>query len=256
MALFKKNKESKKGQESAIGKIIYGFLLFAPFLSILTTSMYVIFNKNAYQSYYGQEINEKQEVQITSNNQIQFDETYNYYSELALNQTYSGNIYYSSCKYISSSTVQTQENIDFINNSVRVYFYRGTSQTFYDSENNSLLVTGQATVQLNGIIQQGISSSAYQVLKKIEYNKYSYLDNAFDYGMYKTEQNNVFNWAKNTGTYTVLQNTCIQLGITNTFTPMLMAYWLLISVIYFIFDIALILIWMVHNKIHELQESI
>ena len=46
-----RNKDCKKTHESLIGKIIYGFLLFMPLLAIATTSLYAIFNKNAYQSY-------------------------------------------------------------------------------------------------------------------------------------------------------------------------------------------------------------
>ena len=46
-----KDKKVKHGKENTIGKIIYGFLLFMPLLAIGITCAYVIFNKNAYQSY-------------------------------------------------------------------------------------------------------------------------------------------------------------------------------------------------------------
>ena len=82
------------------------------------------------------------------------------------------------------------------------------------------------------------------------------LDNVFTYSIKKVEENELYNWAKTTGTYTVLNNVTTQIGITNTFIPMLMAYWLLISIIYFLYDIALILIWAVHDKIHELKDAI
>ena len=69
-----KNKDLKKGKESTIGKIIYGFLLFMPLLAILSTCLYAIFNKNAYQSYDKQEGVKFQK--LTSNTGLIVNETY------------------------------------------------------------------------------------------------------------------------------------------------------------------------------------
>ena len=60
----------------------------------------------------------------------------------------------------------------------------------------------------------------------------------------------------NSVVYNTLETTCNQLSITTTFIPMLLAYWLIISVIYFLYDIALLLIWSAHDKIHELRDSL
>ena len=93
-------------------------------------------------------------------------------------------------------------------------------------------------------------------LRYIEYNKYSYLDDAFMYGLYKTEESQYFNWAKNTALYTGVNEFTNALGITTTYIPFLMTYWLLISVVYLIYDIALMMLHMAHNKIHQLEGSI
>ena len=61
-----KDKTKQKKHESTIGKIIYGFLLFMPLLAIATTCLYAIFNKNAYQSYGDEYVQES--IQIDANN--------------------------------------------------------------------------------------------------------------------------------------------------------------------------------------------
>ena len=89
----------------------------------------------------------------------------------------------------------------------------------------------------------------------IQYDNMSYISDVFYYAIYKTEQSNLFNWSKTTIIYTGIHNTCTQLGITNTFTPMLLAYWLLISVVYILYDIILMILIILHNRVHRLQDS-
>lgn len=82
------------------------------------------------------------------------------------------------------------------------------------------------------------------------------LSNVFYYSVDKVEQSNLFNWAKTSMIYTGMLNFTTAMNVTNTFIPMLLTYWLIISVIYFLYDIILLILVVLHRKIHELQESI
>lgn len=252
-------KNKNKGKENIIGKIIYGFALFMPLLTILFTSLYTTFNKNAYQSYYGETINESQKQALTNNSQLINNPDIVYMeNNYFLNTTLSGTLTYTNVHFETGTlTNQTEENIAFINNSNRLYFYRGTSIIFYnDTNNTSLVATGNGIVLSFNNITSTPQSDIYPAFYKWNYNKYSYLDNSFEYGIYKTENSNLYSWSKNTAIYSVLETTCQTLGIETTFIPFIFAYWLLISIIYILYDIALIGIHIVHKKIHGLEESI
>lgn len=264
MALFKrKDKDTKKGAESAIGKIIYGFLLFMPLVSIGARCLYVIFNKNAYQSYaYTKSIQYElvdNQTNLIADNDYQFTTN----ADLILNNNRNF-VNFTSVSAISGFTdtekkqiVQTtrfeyytNQNgrfIHFSNPSTNVHYYI----SFADS--NNVLTR---TLQFAFVTTNNLDNPYVENISLIQFGEQNYLDNVFEYSINQVENSNLYNWASETGTYTVLNTTCNQLGITNTFIPLLFTYWLITSVIYFIFDIALILIWMIHNKIHELQESI
>lgn len=257
MALLfnRKNKEDKKGKENNIGKIIYCFLLFAPLFSILTTSLYVVFNKNAKDSYYGETINEQNNEYVQIND-LNVNE--HYYCQTKLTESFNGHLFMNvtnmNLTYNGTDYTNITSQLRFTNNSNngRPYLQIVSLERFIYLDENTI----NFDFIYNDAIEKTGTTTYENWFYKVIYNKYSFLDNSWEYGIYKTEESNIYNWAKNTGTYTVLHNTTTLLGITNTFTPMLMAYWLLISVIYFIFDIALILIWAVHKKIHLLVESI
>ena len=257
MALFKrKDKENKKGSENAIGKIIYGFLLFMPLLSIGVRCLYVIFNKNAYQSYSDNYVQTTQKVD-NQTNFIEGDLVVAKYNGQQTTPLYSAFINYSSIsidwtdygytdteykafRLFSNGIIQLKDNNNNITQKSNIWgiTLNNFSFNYLSVENGS------------GNILDGGVNYYIQVLKQIT------LDNAFEYSINQTQENNLYNWAKETGTYTVLYNTTTGLGITNEFIPMLMAYWLIVSIIYFLFDIALILIWAVHKKIHDLSEAI
>lgn len=316
MALFKKNKENrKKGAETTIGKIIYGFLLFMPLLSIGVRCLYVILNRNAYKSFTG---NQKYQTTITlqtyiNNNNIPTNSfevggVTNYYYDIPIltnlittNSTaiYGDNRYGAYGFNIQEITI-TKNNEEFVYNNAFVTFSKNRNQDYdaiiqiyenlYFNTSNSYIsksYDNYCKYYINGLEQTPsyAISNLGNSITNVEFIGYdtkfiltstqndlinnsitrfdtnimlatSTIDNVFEYSIEQTQQSNLYNWAKETGTYTVLYNTTSGLGITNEFIPMLMAYWLIVSVIYFLFDIALILIWAVHKKIHELSEAI
>ena len=259
MAIFKKDKSKKeKGAETIIGKIIYGFLLFMPLMSILVRCGYVTFNKNAFESY--SDYTQVQNIQITNSSNLVIGNKYIFNYKTTETTTSTGYLGYSDINI--DVNYYTEDNIDYhyiaigqngLSNCIRFRVGNGTG-AFKDVYQWGTNIT-TIKITLDNKDNASITTTSNYYLYEQTLTSGT-LDNAFEYSIDKTEESNLYNWAKDTGTYTVMHTTTTGLGITNTFVPMLMSYWLLISVIYFIFDIALILIWAVHRKIHELQESI
>ena len=289
MALFNKQKQEKKKKgENVIGKIIYGFLLFAPLINILVTCMYVTFNKNAYESYSGTEEIQNVEIEykyqsnevetkedLVTGNIYQFDYDFTQASVTSTTLLFE-------CKQIWFDFVETNNypnqtivigdgvtvfriNLIYSSSIIRfgIYYANNTNQYYMLQKASYISNVKFIYYPYN---TETVGNNYLQYIKYTDYNEIENvtitqtqkqeLDNAFIYGTQKTEDSNLFNWAKTTGTYTVLNNVTTSIGITNTFIPMLMAYWLLISVVYFLFDIALILVWLVHDKIHDLKDAI
>lgn len=316
-----KNKEQKKHHESTIGKIIYGFLLFAPLFAILTTCMYVIFNKNAKDSYTGDYKFTKQ-VEITANDKFNDG---SYYS---LTEKSNGNT------NIIFGTELTNLNIEEIDFNIRYYidvrrhFSDPRIEYFFPdyitiedysfnlgqyTQTNSLKITisnieinvNGNNIQPNTYIKKTYTNDEeqisfdYYVYKSSNFNRnlsYTYVNNEKMYfqqnatgnripinnlaitnyatgyarqiiidrtlssifyaSCNKVEESTLFNWSKNTAIYTAIQNTTNTIGMTNTFIPMLLTYWLLTSVLYFLYDIILMILNIFHRKIHEVEESI
>lgn len=267
MALFKrKDKDTKKGAESAIGKIIYGFLLFMPLLSIGARCLYVIFNKNAYQSYSAYDNTPLYETNEVNNvNDLVVGNIYNF--TIQSNYTNTNITYFNASAIYNLSNTYYDLQIEQLQGSTLNLEETANRYQFYTNVGYIQLTDYNGKNQINGQTFQFVYKSSFNAdyINQVSIATYipitqsttgGTLDNVFEYSINKVENSNLYKWASETGTYTVLNTTCNQLGITNTFIPLLFAYWLLTSVIYFIFDIALILIWMIHNKIHELQESI
>lgn len=291
-SFFKKNKEKQKGQESIIGKIIYSFLLFMPLLAILSETLINIFNENAKQEieinykYESNEVNTLDDLQVNKIYQID-----NLYAENFHNQTpteaylYIHIIYYESISFNYGAPFLDEKYFYETYDSREANEMNTLLQLNYEEVNLTCIyiTNGNAYACIYELGQLNYVKNIIFYFENIDdietfkqyytpqdemphYTDYNMVESvtekettptdAFYNSINKIEKSNLYNWTKNTGTYTVLKTTTEGLGITNTFTPLLLTYWLIISVIYFIYDIALMLIWIVHRKIHELQESI
>lgn len=252
-------KTKSKIKETVIGKIIYGFLLFMPLLAISVTCAYAIFNKNAYQSYsdnLGLTLTQQNDNTFIVNNTYQFK----YKTGNSITQ-------YSPIISYSEINIDWSDYSNYTNEQVDAFrFYPETTgqasyiQLFY---NGSLVGTtrsvwGTKLVELTIVYSSILSPQNAQP----NYNLYNYtynkqtLDNVFYYSINKVQESPLFNWAKQTSLYTVLNETCETLGIKTTFIPLLLTYWLLISLMYLLYDIALLVVHMAHNKIHEIEGSL
>jgi len=254
-----RNKKECKGKESTIGKIIYGFLLFMPLLAIAVTCAYVIFNKNAYQSYEG--YNKQSTSTLATSIQSGLDYSIITNSTIANNTGTDNQIEVSNLSFFTSdngyqNTFNTnKDNIKYIQlrgnyNPSRLYLFDDTNtQITYFTTNVTM------TFNFTALSNSGITNNNYFYLITQQQTGNS-LSNVFYYSIEKVEQSPLFSWAKDSVIYTGMNNTCNALSITNTFVPLMMTYWLIISVIYFLYDIILIILHVFHRKIHELEESI
>lgn len=258
---MKDKKQKKNKGESVIGKIIYGFLLFLPLFAIGITCLVNVFNFDAKKEHT---INNKYSTNEVNSNEDLID----------------GNIYHFEYKNIARDT--------FIGSN-KIYYYDifdilGTQTPYqYASSGDIPNITINYEAYMyhytskEGNLYKGIQSNYYQceiVYKEslinsenlyILFSKSNYfvaesnptnVNNVFYYAVEQVEESTLFNWSKNSIIYTGINATCNAISITNTFIPMLLTYWLIISVIYFLYDIILMCVLILHNKIHEMQDSI
>lgn len=257
-----RNKENKhrKGQESTIGKIIYGFLLFMPLIAIGVTCGYAMFNKNAYQSYSDSNLIESK-AEITNYEELQDDVIYNFDFDDSQQSGYTGRFGF---KDISVDLYNIFPNM-VVRDYVAFLFY-GNDQNiiWYYLENDTLTSYYYGTAKGN-LEKFSITLDIQYTQSTLtihKWNIYTYvfkqskIDNVFYYAVDKVTESPLFSWAQNSVIYTTTNTTCNALSITTPFIPLLLSYWLIISVIYFLYDIALMFVWLIHRKIHELQESL
>ena len=254
-----KNKD-KKIHENIIGKIIYAFLLFMPLLAIGVTCAYTIFNKNAYQSYGDNYV----EKNITIQTQ---DDSNTYYLNGQNVTWYLNNNVYASQSYIygfSDISLNLNEIFntnDLIYNGFRFYTSKADFMYFYDTlgtehtlrNYKNYFSTFTYTIDLNTYTNKPYNTNYGNFV--ITLLTTAPLSNVFYYSIDKVQESPLFNWAENSAIYTGMTTTCNALNITTPFIPLLMTYWLIISVIYILYDIILIILHIFHKKIHQLEDS-
>jgi len=274
-------KKSKKGKENIIGKIIYGFLLFMPLLAITSTILVNTFNKENRQPTQEVNITYLYEDGTDLNNlelhKLYFADEFNY-SSIQMNQgsytkfyVYSWNsIWYSlnglESEYIGSNYNSSNGNYVYFYIEDGVDAYMGfTNENVYqeliiddfDIEGFVFSIEEELEDGIKAFEFSNISLTDFNVIDSVEVIEHeTTLNDVFYKAVELVENSPLFNWSKNSELYTVIHNTCNILDLNNTFIPMLLTYWVIISIIYVIYDIALIALHVVHRKIHELQDSI
>lgn len=257
--------KQKHGKENTIGKIIYGFLLFMPLLAIGITCGYAIFNKNAYKSYSNFNVAEENYVNVTDYT-LEEGRTYKFISNnLHTNEIHSGYIFCQNVRNLECTRDLSQYDLSTITG-FRLYTYNNNTilqfvatPSIVDITFNTHYLTFDFDFMSYSQVNTSNSFSYYfdnMIYENEIVNVTNTLDNVFYYSIDKVKESPLFNWANNTGTYNVLENTCNTLGITTTFIPMLLSYWLMISLMYLLYDIALLIVHMAHNRIHDIESSI
>ena len=271
----REQRPKRKGQESTIGKIIYGFLLFAPLIAILTGCLISTFNiatKEETEIHYRYETNE-----VNSNDDLIVGNIYRFTTDdyfISTNSSEFGLLFLSleDCNFDEGDNVFSEIYFSDINhnyNGVIGYFSSSTIDFYQGYDAYVSYSITQQMLKLSSIViietLDNLNNNFYQNFTKLE-NQYIPIDyvethnvsaeDVFYRSVDKVVQSPLFNWATNSIIYTTTASTCNALSITTPFVPLLLSYWLIISVIYYLYDIALMLVWILHRKIHELQESI
>ena len=253
---MKDKKQKKNKGESVIGKIIYGFLLFLPLFAIGVTCLVNVFNNTEQQEttinykYETNEVNSVDDLKvgnIYTLNQVPENISYNLYylkgiSKTGVNFEYKNSGIFTAVKTEYTGVIKININ------------YQGVVSYFIDLNFNQpidvIFATIPNTIDINNVTK--CTDIPIESVETHEINR----NNTFYNAIEQVENSGLFNWAKESIIYTGITATCNALSITNTFIPMLMTYWLIISVMYFLYDIILMCVLILHNKIHEIQDSI
>lgn len=261
-------KMSKEKHDHKITKnikaILFAFLMFLPVLSVISTSLYTIFNDNAYQSYDGKEtylqaelktptnvINAKNDIKagnyyrltITENNrwaELFEDTTQTTQNTIeilnitTLGKTFNYNGNYLKEIYYASMTYEESGNYTFVN--MYMENIEGFSAEIKSDSDIEFLIKVKHPTQikawplLSELTQEQIQ---YTAIQKERYT----LNNAFDKAFNELENNKMFSWTKDTIIYDGVYNTLNLLQVKNNTLVVLISYWLYLTTIYIIIDI-------------------
>lgn len=251
MRTKEERKRCKKSHETTIGKIIYGFLLFLPLLAIGVTCGYAMFNKNAYQSYTGeQKIENIQYLNTATPDTLPTGNSVTYYFTKNVNSHDNSNTGWFNYENISIP------NINPNGYRFRIRFAQRDIQIQTGVNSYSYAQFQDFTFNLVSFDNNDTGLTYATNMYFITYSSTKELDNVFYYSVNKITQSELFNWSQNSIIYTGMSNFTTALSITNTFVPTLLTYWLIISIVYFMYDIVLMMLTILHRKIHDLQDSI
>lgn len=225
--------------------LLFALLMLAPIFSVASRCLYVICNKNAYQSYANEYVEEKVDVnnvgEFIIGNVYTFD-----------NSVYAtGSISYVSMELIDITTTNT--SISTIINSInelKQYYYRFSlfvsgdyfDFAFYSNDTNNApnRFIGHGVAFTFTYKYLGVNGNLEGILnntKQIKELKNNTLDNVFTYSVNEMENDQLFNWTKNTAIYTGINTMTTGIGINQEAIPILLTYWFLLTVIYVIVDI-------------------
>ena len=239
-----KNKHDHKFTD-ILKVLIFSFLMVAPFFSILSRCMYVVFNPNAKYSYYGETINDRTNTLLTNKNQFELNQTYTFNSNTfdikdidSATGAYAYVINVSNVKILETSL---QDLINF--NRFSLYITSGlqlsiqlansdTTQIKYFTASNFLIFSFD--YEGNNLL---FDFTYNDLFYKTTFNNYSFLDNAFDYSCDQLKTSPVFSWTQDTATYDVFNTMLTGLTIQDGILPILLTYWMMLIVVYVIVDI-------------------
>lgn len=282
---MKKDKENcKKGKESTIGKIIYGFLMFMPLFAIGTTCLISTFNMSAKeeaQPVYKYETNDVNSADDLIIGRAYHFSAHNVAVDTTQRLTFDGDII-SIQNFVFADYDDLFIDEAYLSDTGLDYYDLYISINYYERMLECYIIYPCSNNYISTCIQQYSSSvildfdfvlNYYEsnLFDELPYSCFSRCENipiesiethnvetqdVFYNAVDKVTTSPLFNWATNSSIYNVINNTCAELSITTTFVPLLLTYWLIISLIYFIYDIVLIILNVLHRKIHELQDSI
>lgn len=220
---------------------IFALVMLAPMFAVAAKCMYVTFNKNAKESYYGETINEQLTQNVDSNN-FQNNNQYTFTFNRNDDFYYTGVMLVNNVNIISYSNPSELDNIP-IDDIYQIYLDFRVVRFYYTNNDyfsiNIAYRTGIISFYLEN--SSNITQGFLQHLTITTYNDYSYIDNVFYYSVEQIGNEQIFSWTKNTGIYGAINTMTTGLGIdpTNNILAVLLTYWSLITAVYIIIDIVI-----------------
>lgn len=231
---------------------IFGIVMIAPFLSVLARVMYVSCNKNAKDSYSG-----------VNGYQINYKYESNEVNDI--NDLIRGNIYTITLNEIPISIDRNLLGLSIYNmTSLEIFDITTTSssnaQIVIEMRNTGITLRNTNYTAIAGVNLTSddlpysfqfvyydltsseipsyytISQTDFNVFENVEIHNEGTLDNAFEYSINRLKEDNLYNWALNTGIYEGIEAMTTGLGMNNTIA-MLLSYWGICTAVYIVFDI-------------------
>lgn len=236
--------------------LIFSILMLTPLLSVACRCMYVICNKNAYQSYTGNQ-NIQNETSVINESLLQNNMRYSVNILTFIENTDSTNSGV-------SPTFYPLEQLDFtvygvsqeISNQTTSFKLVRANTTYtniflYDNQDTQILNYSKPNTfwqqQPSNIMTLYFTLKNYSIVSSTKYGNYllqynmvaSGLDNVFEYSISQLENSEYYNWTQSTAVYTGVKAMTTNLQIDGNVIPILITYWFLLTVIYVIIDIVL-----------------
>ena len=245
-----KMKDEKQKHNHKITELIkiciFGLLMIAPLFASVSQMLYVTFNKNAKDSYYSETINQSEYVNVDN---LQLNKNYYFNNSNPTSSLLTITGIRITIENLSNYVGPYQTTIESnINNIKYLYFSNsGTSNayigfqdvTYTTIQNVSFANSINFNFDFLGTNTNTIDTFLLDRLYTLEYNKYSFLDNAFYYGVDQMTQSDLFNWTQNTAIYTGVKAMTDNLQIQTPAIAILIVYWFILTIIYVIIDIVL-----------------
>lgn len=230
-----------------------------PVFAILGTSLYVIFNQNAKDSYFGETINEETLVNINNVDDMVINKKYRFNLQNINNVTLSA--YASNRLYIRVDNILINNTNALIENTTSLGFYVSSDGAlyyyFYDDNNNQLYsgsnisLSFEFTYYSNNVLAKTIPSLG-NIIQYSNYNKFSYLSESFYYSIDEINNNGFFSWAKTSFLGEPITYISGLFGVqSDSAINTLLSYWLAISIIWLCFDLVMYLPLLVHRWIDK-----
>lgn len=226
--------------------IIFGLVMLAPMLAIAVRCGYVMWNKNAKDSYSGLNSSAYEDINISDFNNLKVGETYIFTSSntQTINANNTKRIYFTDLNIISCTSSSFKDN--FVNcNSFTTTFYSPSAflVPYDDNQSYNPLDMGQQSIIFSFKLTNQIhTNNSYNeqwdtFLSRRIYNDYATLDNAFSYGVSQLSNDPIFNWTRNTRIYQPINAMVSGLEIENDTLQIMLAYWSLMTAVYIVFDL-------------------
>lgn len=228
---------------------LYAVVMLLPVFAIGVTCGYAMFNKNAYQSYAGEHINNSTQIDTTIEDMEQ-DKTY-YIKVEAINVESSlSNVTLRAINIKNLSSGTDYDNTIYN----RVRFFKGTNTQIYTQilrvdSGTAVTITSNSTIQFDYIATENTGTiEQYLSFYYLEYEKLSFVSEVFYYSVDRVTQSNMFSWAYDSFLVTPFAYIVNLFSMPiNSPVVMLLSYWLTISVIWLVFDLIMYVPLLAHR---------